>query len=81
MVVPVPGSSRYCSPRELKSPWKVSTLPVGVNAAWMDTSGQAWVGAQEPITLGLAVELSTVTVTVVAVVVFPAASRATAAIR
>src|SRR6478672_6667722 len=78
VVAPVLGSSRYCWPPWLKSPWKVRTLPVFVSAAWMDTSGHACTGPHEPTTLASGPELLTVTVTVAAVAVLPAASRAMA---
>src|SRR5215467_12037822 len=66
----------YCCPPWVKSPWNVTILPVGVNAAWMETSGQVITGDHWPTTAGLLVALLTVTDTVVEVPRLPAASRA-----
>src|SRR5262245_16183797 len=75
--VPLFGFQRRWELIELSHASNVSTWPVGIRTMWTDVSGQLSTGPHWPVAAGPPV-FWTVTVTVVAVAVFPAWSRATA---
>src|SRR4051812_32090386 len=78
VVLPVDGSSTYCIPPCVNVPWKIRILPCGVSAAWIATAGRGSTGPHCPTCAGSVPALLTVTLTLVAVVTLPAASRALA---